>query len=80
MRFEQSGKKILSSTQLSRAREKLHRFVPDLSFRATLMQASALLTNIRLAWKGLRGTNTLAYFAATSVTKKKSLINIETCF
>jgi hypothetical protein len=29
---------------------------------ASLRWAPALLTNIKLGWKGLLGTNTLAYF------------------
>jgi hypothetical protein len=33
----------------------------------------ALLTNIRLSWKGLPLTNTLAYFAHSQLTKKISI-------
>jgi hypothetical protein len=32
-------------------------------------QAQALIANIRLGWKGLTGTNTLAYFTSSSLTK-----------
>jgi hypothetical protein len=38
--------------------------------------APALLTNIRLAWKGLTGTNTLAYYENSSITKVKSFITM----
>ncbi len=34
----------------------------------------ALLAKFRRAWKTLAGTNTLAYFAQVSVTKKKDFI------
>jgi hypothetical protein len=33
----------------------------------------ALLAEITLVWKGLPGTNTLAYFASSSATKKNVL-------
>ncbi len=36
-----------------------------------------LPTNIRTGWKGLRGTNTLAYFTSSSVMKKR-VSNIDT--
>jgi len=32
-----------------------------------------LVVNVRLVWKGLPGTNTLAYFTYSSWTKKKGL-------
>ncbi len=35
-----------------------------------------LLENIRLLCKGLQGTNTLAYFASLSVTKKKKFYTL----
>jgi len=35
-----------------------------------------LFENISLLWKGLRGTNTLAYFASLSVTKKKKFYTL----
>jgi hypothetical protein len=34
----------------------------------------ALLTNVKLDWKGLQGTSALAYFKSLSVLKQKSLI------
>ncbi len=37
----------------------------------------ALLSNIRLTWKNLAGTNTLAYFASLAVTKKKTFLNFD---
>jgi hypothetical protein len=40
----------------------------------------ALLTNIKLGWKRLLGTNSLAYLAHSKVTKKKSVANIATEF
>ncbi len=39
---------------------------------------SELLANISQSWKGLPGTNTLAYLASLSVTKKKNLITLKT--
>ncbi len=36
-----------------------------------------MLTNIRLNWKGLPGTNAVAYFVAASVTEEKSFIKIK---
>jgi len=36
--------------------------------------ASALPTNIRLGWKGLPGTNTLAYYENLQLTAVKSFI------
>jgi hypothetical protein len=35
-------------------------------------QAVALLSNVRLGWKGLAGTNTLAPFASSSITKREN--------
>jgi hypothetical protein len=35
-----------------------------------------LLENIRLWWKCFQGTNTLAYFASLSVTKKKKFYTL----
>jgi hypothetical protein len=37
-------------------------------------QAQALLTNIRLGWYGLPGTNSVVYLAHSQVTKKKVFI------
>ncbi len=37
----------------------------------SLRKAPAILTNIRLGWKLSRGTNALAYFISSSMTKKK---------
>jgi len=36
----------------------------------------ALPTNIRLGWKGLAGTNTLAYYEHLQITAVKSLITL----
>jgi hypothetical protein len=41
-------------------------------------QAGVLIANIRLGWKGLTGTNTLAYFASSSLTKKKDFLMLIT--
>jgi hypothetical protein len=38
--------------------------------------SSALSTNIRLGWKGLLGTNTLAYYEYPLLTDKKSFITL----
>jgi hypothetical protein len=38
----------------------------------------SLPTNIRPGWRGFPGTNTLAYRAVVSPTKKKGLYNIDT--
>jgi len=40
----------------------------------TLMYTLPLLSNIRLGWKGLPGTNTLAFLASLSVMKRSSKI------
>jgi hypothetical protein len=37
------------------------------------------LTSIRLGWKGLSGTNTLAYFSSLSMMKKKKLYGVDNC-
>jgi hypothetical protein len=39
-----------------------------------------LLTNIRLGWKGLPGTNAVAYFVAALVTEEKKLYKNEKRF
>jgi hypothetical protein len=36
-----------------------------------------LITNIRLGWRGLPGTNTLAYFAFIDNEKEKSFKRLE---
>jgi hypothetical protein len=36
----------------------------------------ALTTNIRLDWKGLAGTDTLAYYEHSSITDVKSFIKL----
>ncbi len=41
-----------------------------------MFYSTGLLTTVRLHWKGLSVTNTLAYFVGGSVTKKKPLVNI----
>ncbi len=41
---------------------------------ASLGNAPALLANIRLGWKGLPGTNTLAYDKNPKITAVKSFI------
>ncbi len=41
---------------------------------ALLGQTPALPTNIRLGWKGLSGTNTLAYYEKPKITCIKSFI------
>jgi hypothetical protein len=38
----------------------------------------ALLTNIRLSWKGLAGTNALAYYEKSSLKAVKSFITLAT--
>ncbi len=43
---------------------------------ALLGAALALISNIRIGPKDLSDTNTLAYFASSSVAKKKSLITL----
>ncbi len=45
---------------------------------APLEQAPALLANIRLSWKGLPGTNTLAYYENSQLTVIKSFIILAT--
>jgi hypothetical protein len=40
---------------------------------AALVQATTLLTNISLGWKGLPGTNPLAYLVSLSVMKNITL-------
>ncbi len=42
----------------------------------TLGYAPALLTNIRLGWKSLPGTNTLAYYENSKITDGKSFITL----
>ncbi len=42
----------------------------------SLRHALALLTNTRLGWKGLRGTNTLAYYKHSKLTAVKSYISL----
>jgi hypothetical protein len=44
---------------------------------ASLGQAPALLTNIRLGWKGLPGTNTLAYYEHSQLTDVKRFITLD---
>ncbi len=44
--------------------------------RTSLRQAKSILTNIRLGWKSIKRTNTLAYFATLSVPKKKGLTTL----
>jgi len=39
---------------------------------------TALHANTRLGWKDLPKTNTLVYFAATSMTKEKSFLDVST--
>ncbi len=41
---------------------------------ASLSYALALLTNIRLAWKGLQETNTLAYYMHVQITDVKTFV------
>jgi hypothetical protein len=41
---------------------------------ASLAQAAALPTNIRLSWKGLPGTNTVAYYENSLIIAIKSLL------
>ncbi len=41
---------------------------------ASLGQAQALLTNIRLGWKGSPGTNALAYYEHSQIAASKSFI------
>ncbi len=43
---------------------------------ASLVQALALLVNIRLGWKGLPGTNTLAYNKNFVSYDRKKVYNI----
>jgi hypothetical protein len=43
---------------------------------ASLGQAPALATNIRLGWKGLPWTNALAYFEKLKLTAAKSFITL----
>ncbi len=42
----------------------------------TLGWAPCLNTNIRLGWKGLPGTNTLAYYENSSITAVKGFITL----
>ncbi len=47
-------------------------------FKGTSVGCSlALLANVRLGWKGLPGTNALAYFASSSATEKKVFVTLE---
>jgi hypothetical protein len=43
---------------------------------ASLSLALALLENILLSWKGLPGTNTLAYYKHSQITAVKSFITM----
>ena len=43
---------------------------------ASLVYAQALPANIRQGWKGLPGTNVLAYFEKSSVTAVKRFITL----
>jgi hypothetical protein len=43
---------------------------------ALLDQAPALLTNLRLGWRGLPGTNTLAYYKNSLIADRKSFITL----
>jgi hypothetical protein len=43
---------------------------------ASLSSALALLENIGLGWKGLPGTNTLAYYKHSQITAVKSFITM----
>jgi hypothetical protein len=45
---------------------------------ASLGLALALHTNIRLGWKGLLRTNTLAYYDHFQIMKKEKFYNIDT--
>jgi len=45
---------------------------------ASFGQALALSTNIRLSWKGLLGTNALAYYEKSQLTAVKSFITLAT--
>ncbi len=49
------------------------RSLPNRVKSAALVQATTLLTNISLGWKGLPGTNPLAYLASLSVMKNITL-------
>jgi hypothetical protein len=40
----------------------------------SLGKAPALLANVRLGWKGLPGTNIIAYYKHFKITDKKSFI------
>jgi hypothetical protein len=41
---------------------------------ASLSPAMAFVTNIRIGWRGLPGTNAVAYYENTSITNVKSFI------
>jgi hypothetical protein len=41
--------------------------------------ALALIAKFRLEWEDMAWKNTLAYFAAASVTKKRDANNLDTC-
>jgi hypothetical protein len=45
---------------------------------ASLRYALALLANIRLGWKGITGTSTLAYFEHSLIMALKSFITLGT--
>jgi hypothetical protein len=47
----------------------------DASFLGKLLVFPA---NVRLDWKGIASTNTLAYLASSTVMKKKMFYNIDT--
>ncbi len=42
----------------------------------SLRQALALFAIIRLGWKGMPGTNTIAYYESLQITDRKSFITL----
>jgi len=52
--------------------------VEHLSVAPLCSRLLALSTNLILVWKGLKGENTLAYLASSSVTKQKKFYDIDT--
>jgi hypothetical protein len=60
---------------------KAEKFVKVDQFRNDLLaEALYLLANIRLGWKGLPGTNTLAFWVSSLVTRKTINIPPRTVF
>ncbi len=53
---------------------KLEAYLGEYSKGSSIGSVLALPTNIRQSWKGLTGTNTMAYYKCSEITAVKSFI------